>query len=164
MSDLARYFERYRQSTKSRVTRVTDVTVQASLWDSLAFLPKHPSPCKDISRVTQVTDRPDAMPGQDTDGLVTVVTQVTLEPGDDTVQEHAVRYQQITDAVTRVTHVTREIDRGRIEPTDRSRCAHCGEGDRSGAMVVPFGPTTAGHTWLHSQCWREWYSKRLGGG
>jgi hypothetical protein len=46
--------------------------------------------------------------------------------------------------------------------TDPTRCAWCGEGERSGAMIVPFGTETTGHTWLHSGCWREWYAKRRG--
>lgn len=44
--------------------------------------------------------------------------------------------------------------------TDPSRCAHCGEGEHSGAMILPFGNSTADHTWLHGGCWREWCSKR----
>jgi hypothetical protein len=27
-------------------------------------------------------------------------------------------------------------------------------------MIVPFGSEATGHTWLHSECWREWYAKR----
>ena len=44
--------------------------------------------------------------------------------------------------------------------TDPTRCAWCGEGERSGATIVPFGTEVIGHTWLHSECWFEWYSKR----
>lgn len=44
--------------------------------------------------------------------------------------------------------------------TDPSRCAHCGKCEHSGAMVLPFGSSAAGHTWLHGGCWREWYAKQ----
>jgi hypothetical protein len=43
-------------------------------------------------------------------------------------------------------------------PTDPDRCAWCGEPDRPGAAVVPFG--TANHTWLHHRCWDAWYAQR----
>jgi hypothetical protein len=43
---------------------------------------------------------------------------------------------------------------------DPTRCALCGEGERSGAQIVPFGTETTGHTWLHSECWVAWYAKR----
>ena len=46
------------------------------------------------------------------------------------------------------------------EPTDRSRCAYCGETEKSGAVVVPFETASHGHTWLHHSCWHEWYAKR----
>jgi hypothetical protein len=48
------------------------------------------------------------------------------------------------------------------DTNDPTRCAHCGEGERSGVMIVPFGTETTGHTWLHSECWRAWYMKRRG--
>jgi hypothetical protein len=31
-------------------------------------------------------------------------------------------------------------------------------------MIVPFGTEVTGHTWLHSECWREWYTKRCAAG
>lgn len=46
--------------------------------------------------------------------------------------------------------------------SDQTRCAHCGQGEHSGAMIVPFGTASAGHVWLHSGCWREWYAERRG--
>ena len=49
-------------------------------------------------------------------------------------------------------------------PSDPTRCAHCGEGERSGSMIVPFGTEATGHTWLHSECWRAWYTKRCAAG
>jgi hypothetical protein len=44
--------------------------------------------------------------------------------------------------------------------TDPTSCAWCGEGERSGAMIVPFGTEATGHTWLHDTCWPAWYAKR----
>jgi hypothetical protein len=41
-----------------------------------------------------------------------------------------------------------------------TRCGHCGGGERSGAMIVPFGTEVIGHTWLHSECWPAWYARR----
>ena len=35
-------------------------------------------------------------------------------------------------------------------------CAACGEPDREGHTVVPFGTDNHGHTWLHSECWSDW--------
>ena len=49
-----------------------------------------------------------------------------------------------------------------VAASDPTRCA-CGAGERAGAMIAPFGTEDIGHTWLHSQCWREWYSKQLAG-
>jgi hypothetical protein len=40
------------------------------------------------------------------------------------------------------------------------RCAWCGEAESSNAMVLPFGCEPGGHTWLHSQCWRDWHLRR----
>ena len=55
---------------------------------------------------------------------------------------------------------TDKPDTNGADASDPTRCAHCGEGERSGAMIVPFGTEATGHTWLHSQCWRAWYTKR----
>ena len=43
---------------------------------------------------------------------------------------------------------------------DVSRCAQCGEPEKSGSVVVPFGTAASGHTWLHHRCWPEWYAQR----
>ena len=40
------------------------------------------------------------------------------------------------------------------------RCAACGEPDREGHAVVPFGTERQGHMWLHPECWRDWHSGR----
>ena len=39
------------------------------------------------------------------------------------------------------------------------RCAECGRADTPGATLVPFGG--GAHVWLHLDCWRAWYNKRL---
>jgi hypothetical protein len=44
--------------------------------------------------------------------------------------------------------------------TDPGRCAACGEPDREGHTVVPFGTEINGHTWLHPECWKEWHRER----
>ena len=44
----------------------------------------------------------------------------------------------------------------RSEP---GRCLQCGMSGASGP-VVPFGTTTAGHAWLHSGCWPDWFADR----
>ena len=59
---------------------------------------------------------------------------------------------------------TDRTDRSGPDASDPTRCAHCGEGERSGAMIVPFGTEATGHTWLHSECWRAWYTKRCAAG
>lgn len=64
------------------------------------------------------------------------------------------KYQDLTSAVAPVAH---QID---DEAGDPTRCAHCGGGERSGAPVFPIGTAVIGHTWLHTECWRAWYTKR----
>jgi hypothetical protein len=44
--------------------------------------------------------------------------------------------------------------------TDPGRCAACGEPDREGHAVVPFGTESHGHAWLHPGCWKGWYKAR----
>jgi hypothetical protein len=44
--------------------------------------------------------------------------------------------------------------------TDPGRCAACGEPDREGRTVVPFGTESHGHAWLHPECWKEWHRER----
>lgn len=61
-------------------------------------------------------------------------------------------------------NTTDKTDAPGVAASDPTRCAHCGAGERSGAMIVPFGTEVIGHTWLHSGCWREWYSKRNAAG
>jgi len=45
-------------------------------------------------------------------------------------------------------------------PSEPSRCAVCGGGDRCSDPVVPFGNETLGQTWLHRTCWRSWRRAR----
>jgi hypothetical protein len=59
---------------------------------------------------------------------------------------------------------TDKTDTNGADASDPTRCAHCGEGERSGSMIVPFGTEATGHTWLHSECWRAWYTKRCAAG
>ncbi len=40
------------------------------------------------------------------------------------------------------------------------RCAACGEPDREGHTVVPFGTDSHGHAWLHPECWEGWHRER----
>ena len=40
--------------------------------------------------------------------------------------------------------------------TEPGRCAACGEPDRDGHTVVPFGAESQGHTWLHPACRVGW--------
>tara|TARA_R110000868_G_scaffold43803_8_gene147002 strand:- start:19944 stop:20474 length:531 start_codon:yes stop_codon:yes gene_type:complete len=40
--------------------------------------------------------------------------------------------------------------------TDPGRCAACGEPDRDGHTVVPYGAESHGHTWLHPACRGDW--------
>lgn len=44
--------------------------------------------------------------------------------------------------------------------SDPGHCAACGEPDREGHAVLPFGTETHGHTWLHPRCWQRWYETR----
>ena len=39
-------------------------------------------------------------------------------------------------------------------------CLACGCGGRSTDVLLPFGGGTAGHAWLHSECWHDWYAGR----
>jgi len=45
-------------------------------------------------------------------------------------------------------------------PTDPGKCAHCEQSETPAAMVVPFGGKSAGHVWLHPDCWPAWMSAR----
>ena len=44
--------------------------------------------------------------------------------------------------------------------SDPGRCAWCEKPETAGAVVVPFGTETYGHTWLHHDCWKEWSEYR----
>lgn len=46
----------------------------------------------------------------------------------------------------------------RRSSTRPGRCAGCGEVERPGATVLPFGIEASGHTWLHSGCWPDWHA------
>lgn len=37
-----------------------------------------------------------------------------------------------------------------------ARCLWCAGEVRSGAMILPFGVSSTGHAWLHSDCWTHW--------
>lgn len=45
-------------------------------------------------------------------------------------------------------------------PTNPGKCAHCEQVETPAAMVVPFGGRSAGHVWLHPECWSAWMSAR----
>jgi hypothetical protein len=45
-------------------------------------------------------------------------------------------------------------------PSDPSRCAWCHRHDSAGHTIVPFGTDSHGHTWLHHECWNDWYASR----
>jgi hypothetical protein len=45
-------------------------------------------------------------------------------------------------------------------PSVPGRCAWCGEGESSSAIVLPFGTEPGTHTWLHGECWPNWFSSR----
>jgi hypothetical protein len=72
------------------------------------------------------------------------------------------KHQVVTSADAHVAHVAHQIENDKAG--DPARCAHCGGGERSGAPVFPIGTEVIGHTWLHTECWREWYTKRCAGG
>jgi hypothetical protein len=40
------------------------------------------------------------------------------------------------------------------------RCCWRGGGERGDNVLPPFGADRAGHTWLHSSCWRPWHEHR----
>jgi len=44
--------------------------------------------------------------------------------------------------------------------SDPGRCAWCGRPDNDGHTVVPFGADGRGHSWLHPECWDEWFQNR----
>ncbi len=44
--------------------------------------------------------------------------------------------------------------------SDPGRCAWCGKPDRDRHAVVPFGTESNGHTWLHPECWPNWFEHR----
>ena len=46
------------------------------------------------------------------------------------------------------------------EPSTPDCCAWCGTPNQSGHVVVPFGVSDRGLTWLHPECWRGWYRQR----
>ena len=39
-------------------------------------------------------------------------------------------------------------------------CVSCGGSDSAGHAVVPFGTRSQGHSWLHPECWQDWYEGR----
>ena len=59
---------------------------------------------------------------------------------------------------------TDKTDTPGVAASDPIRCAHCGAGERAGAMIVPFGTDGISHAWLHSEGWRAGYTKRNAAG
>jgi len=45
--------------------------------------------------------------------------------------------------------------------SDPNRCAWCGNFDKEGHTIVPFGIDGTGHTWLHPECQQDWHQQRL---
>ena len=45
-------------------------------------------------------------------------------------------------------------------PSAPGRCLNCGDGDRDGNLLLPFGTEASGHAWLHRGCWPAWYRAR----
>ena len=60
-----------------------------------------------------------------------------------------------------VAHNTRVVEWLNANPASSApdRCAECGRADAPGATLIPFGG--GAHVWLHLDCWRAWYNKRL---
>ena len=60
-----------------------------------------------------------------------------------------------------VAHQARLVEWLNANPASSApdRCAECGRADAPGATLVPFGG--GAHVWLHLDCWRAWYNKRL---
>ena len=45
-------------------------------------------------------------------------------------------------------------------PSEPGNCAWCGEDEGPESTIVAFGTEDAGHAWLHSHCWSDWYEHR----
>ena len=45
-------------------------------------------------------------------------------------------------------------------PSVAGRCAWCGQSERHGAVVVPYGTEPGSHAWLHAECWPVWHELR----
>jgi hypothetical protein len=43
--------------------------------------------------------------------------------------------------------------------TPPDRCAHCGQREEPGAILLPIG-WGGRHTWLHNGCWEAWRARR----
>jgi hypothetical protein len=41
------------------------------------------------------------------------------------------------------------------------RCCWCNKPEREDSVLLPFGVESAGHAWLHSNCWRPWHEQRI---
>ena len=74
-----------------------------------------------------------------------------VSPPQAQMDEHA-------EAVARQTRVIEWLN-ANPAPSAPDRCAGCGGADAPGSTLVPFGTTAP--AWLHSDCWRAWYNKRL---
>ena len=44
--------------------------------------------------------------------------------------------------------------------SEPSKCAGCDQCNVPEHVVVPFGTSLSGHTWLHPECWQKWQKKR----
>jgi hypothetical protein len=51
------------------------------------------------------------------------------------------------------------LNRNPPKSSPHDKCAHCGQPETGGAVILPFGTTT--HVWLHGDCWRVWHSERI---
>jgi hypothetical protein len=47
-----------------------------------------------------------------------------------------------------------------LDTSPEDDCVWCGAPDRPYRMVVPFGSASAGHAWLHPECWPAWHRHR----
>ena len=45
-------------------------------------------------------------------------------------------------------------------PSEPGSCAWCSEDEGPDSTIVAFGTEDAGHAWLHSHCWSDWYDHR----
>ena len=104
----------------------------------------------------------------------TEIIELIVLPGDSwTAEDWRALFDERADAAvfdrgqTRAEAETRAFDcciiewlNRHSETSDPDRCAWCGEPDRDGRAIVPFGTECDGHAWLHPECWNLWNGKR----